>query len=188
MDFQQSGQMSARKPISSGTVGFPWRIFVISIILFGLVVLVWAGMTFGYAPFLNSEIKSTNTKVNQAAAFINEDTKQNLISFYSQLYNIQVVGAAHLYPTTIFPFLEQNTYSLVRLVSAQVNVTAAEVRLEGIASDYSILTEQVASYKKDPRVVSVSLESSRRRDQKEGGGVVFSLRIILDKNFFLSTR
>lgn len=188
MDFQGSGQIGGRPPVPQGTVGFPWRIFVISVVLFGLVVLVWAGMTFGYGPFLKSEIKSTTTKVDQASKFINEDTKQSLISFYSQLYNIQIVGGAHVYPSALFPFLEQYTYSLARLVTAQVNVSASEVRLEGIAADFTMLTEQVAAYKSDARVVSVSLESSRRRDQKEGGGIAFSMRIIFDKSFFLAAR
>jgi CBS domain-containing protein len=164
--------------------GFPWRILVASIIIFGITVLLYLGMTFGYAPYLNSQIASVNSQFSKLTQSLDEQQQQDLIGFYSQLYNIKTLSAIHLYPSRFFDFLEKNTYSNVRISSAQVGASNGEIKLEGIASDYDVLTNQISAFKFADGVSDVMLESSKARSLTDGGGISFAVRINFTGGFF----
>ena len=169
---------------SISSVGFPWRLLLISIIVFGLTVLVWTGIQFGYIPYLNSQISNADADFTALSGKIDANQQAQLTGFYSQLYNIQKLSSSHLYPAKIFDFLEKNVYPLVRINSMKLDAVGNTVTLDGIASDFSTLTNQMAVLKISPDVSVVSLDSAQQMDAKSGGGVSFSIRISFNSSFF----
>jgi hypothetical protein len=159
---------------------------VISLVIFGLTVLIWAGISFGYIPFLSSQLKQVNADFESLSKRISPDQQKSLTDFYSQLYNIQNLQASHKYPAKIFDFLEKNTYPMVNITNFQVNLEGGDIRFSGIAVDYQTLVNQLAVLKSDPNVNSVVLESSQKKDVKEGGGVSFSIKMSIKTSFFNS--
>lgn len=166
------------------SVGFPWRLLIIAFVVFGLTVLVWAGIQFGYAPFLNSQLSSAMASFNSLSGKISEQQQKDLTSFYSQIYNIQSLQSSHIYSAQLFDFLEKNIYPNVVLTSFQASLPGGDIRFDGIAADYSTLTNELAILKSDPNVTLVSLDSSRQRDVKEGGGVAFTISASLSPSLF----
>ena len=126
LNFSSVTPRSHKEEVSS--VGFPWRIFVIALVVFGLTLVLWAGMSFGYTPYIKSEIKKVEAELDTLSTTFDESQQKDFISFYSQLYNIR------------------NT-----------------------------------------SVESVSLDTSRKAEAKDGGGTFFSLKIILNKKFLISS-
>jgi hypothetical protein len=167
-------------------VGFPWRLLIISVVIFGLTVLVWAGISFGYVPYLNSEIDKADADFNDLSKKIDASQQQVLTDFYSQLYNVQTLASTHLYPSKIFDFLEKNVYPAVRISSFQAGVSGGDARFDAITADFNTVINQLAILKADPNVLTVSLESSRQREAKDGGGVAFSVRMGFSPSFFKS--
>ncbi len=164
--------------------GFPWRILVASIIIFAMMVLIYFGMTFGYGPYLNSQIKNVNAQFSKLTQSLDDQQQLDLINFYSQLYNIKTLSSIHLYPSRFFDFLEKNTYPNVRISSAQVGVSNREIKMEGVAADYDVLTNQISAFKSADGVSDVMLESSKSRSLTDGGGVSFSVRVNFTGGFF----
>jgi len=172
----------------ASSVGFPWRILVISLVVFGLALLIYAGVQFGYVTYLNSEIKKVDSQFAQLSQTLDDGEQEALLSFYSQLYNIRSLSGGHLYPSRFFDFIERITYASVRFINVQLNVAGGEARIEGVASDFETLTDQIALMEAAPEVSSVALESSKRRDIRDGGGVYFSMKVLFSKTFFVGSR
>jgi Tfp pilus assembly protein PilN len=168
------------------SVGFPWRLLIISVVVFGLSVLVWAGISFGYVPYLNSQINGADSAFNALSSKIDINQQQSLTDFYSQLYNIQTLQGTHIYPSKLFDFLEKNVYPTVKLTSMQTGITGGDLSFEGLAVDYATLTNELAILKTDPNILTVSLDSSRQRAAKDGGGVNFSIRVTFNPSYFRS--
>jgi len=169
------------------SVGFPWRVLVIAIVVLGLSLLVYAGMAFGYIPYLTSEIKSVDAQFAELSQSLDSAQQKNLIDLYSQLYNIDTLASSHAYPSRFFDFLERNTYPTVRVTLMQLNVSGREARLEGIVPTFETLSDQLAVFENNPDVSGVALDASRQRDASEGGGVFFSVKIQFVQGFFTQT-
>ncbi|KKS82684.1 MAG: hypothetical protein UV58_C0007G0035 [Candidatus Wolfebacteria bacterium GW2011_GWC1_43_10] len=185
LNFSSVTPRSHKEEVSS--VGFPWRIFVIALVVFGLTLVLWAGMSFGYTPYIKSEIKKVEAELDTLSTTFDESQQKDFISFYSQLYNIRNLSATHTYPSKIFDFIESSIYPTVRLSNLQVNLASGETRIEGIAVDYETLANQISALKNNTSVESVSLDTSRKAEAKDGGGTFFSLKIILNKKFLISS-
>ena len=164
--------------------GGPWRILIVSAVVFGLTLVIWAGMAFGYAPYLRAQVDDIDGELQALSSSITPEEQNDFIDFYSQLYNIDVLSRTHLYPTNVFEFLEEYTYPSVLITSARVQVTDNELRLDGISTSYDVLTDQISMYRDHPDVVNVSLDTSRARAATEGGGVIFSVRVVFTSQFF----
>jgi hypothetical protein len=165
-------------------VGFPWRLLIISFVVFGLTVLLWAGIKFGYIPFLNSQLDKVTSSFNSLSQKVSADQQKSLTDFYSQLYNIQTLQNNHKYPARLFDFLERNIYSGLNITNFEANLDGGDIRFDGVAFDFQTLVNQLSLLRMDPNVSLVTLESSRQRDLKEGGGVSFSIKMSIKPNYF----
>ncbi len=183
-DLSTMGFQASRKSQQGSSAIFPWRILVISLVVFVLTAIIYIGIEFGYKPYLEKQIKDVEASSLALEKQIDEKQRNDLIDFYSQLYNIKSLSASHVYPYTTFEYLEKNTNPLIKINAMQINVLGREMKMDALASDYDAMIGQIASYKSDPRVESVSLDSSKKRDIKDGGGVLFSIKIIFNQKMF----
>ena len=60
--------------------GWPWRFFTISVILLGISLVIYLGLTFGYRGFLNNQLGKKDQEINQLAASIPKEDQAKIFS------------------------------------------------------------------------------------------------------------
>ena len=155
-------------------VGWPWRLLVFTIIVFGIMVAGYLGMQLGYKPYLNSQIKSLDAKITNLSQVVDEEQQKNLITLYSQWINIQNLLNSHTVPSKLFDFLEKNTHSQIYYLSLNLSLMEKSIRLEGMSPNYNILTQQLELFQRASEIEKVFLENA----QNSEGGIRFSIQLI----------
>ncbi|MBI2515090.1 PilN domain-containing protein [Candidatus Wolfebacteria bacterium] len=160
---------------------WPWRLLVFTALAFVILILVYAGMSFGYAPYLNSEIKKLDQKLADLNSQLESDQPKALMSLYSELLGVQGLLESHPLASKFFDFLEKSTDSRVYFTNLSFSVEEKSIKLEGIASDHNSLVRQIEIFRRSPRVKAIFLDDSRTRDQNDAQ---FILRLIVDDAMF----
>lgn len=155
-------------------VGWPWKMFLFSIVLFGLILFIYFGMIWGYQPFLKAEQQSLDKKINEIGGQISKEDRENFIGFYSQLVNLQSLLSSHIKGSNIYDFLEKNTNQGVYYEGADLSVTEHNLRLAGVTRSYDNLIQQLFAFEQLPEINKVILEDSQAADK----GIRFTLQII----------
>ncbi len=161
-------------------VGWPWRLLLFSIIVFGATIAGYLGITLGYKPYLNSQIKTLDSKVANLTQTVGEEQQKNLVSLYSQLTNIQNLLNSHVAASKVFDLLEKNTQPQVYYLSLNFSLAGRDMQLDGSAPNYGVLAQQLEVFKQIPEIEKISLGDSVVVDD---GTVHFSLRLIFKPAF-----
>ncbi len=148
-------------------------------ILLVLTILIYAGMAFGYRPYLENTLSDISGQLAKVTSSLNAGT-EDVFVVYSQLYNIQSLSAKHAYGSKIFSILEKGTLPAVRLTKAAVKISEGDILLEGTASDYDTVVQQLAAYKNTPGIAQAQLISAQTKD----GAVNFSADLTAQKDYF----
>ncbi len=160
-------------------VGWPWRLLLFTVLVFSVLTTIYLGMVLGYKPYLNSRIKSLDKEINNLTQAIDDTQQKNLANFYSQLVNIQNLLAHHPNASKLFDFLEKNTHNQVYFLSLNLSLAEKNLKIEGSASDYEALAQQLEIFRKAPEIERVFLEDSKLSDDK---GVHFIVRLIFNQS------
>lgn len=164
------------------SLGIPWRVLVFSIILFGITVVVFLGLQFGYIEFLENQSDTLDMKISELADSVNQEDQQEFVTFYSQLVNLKTVITDHRFGVNAFEFLEKYTIPTVYFSSADVNVSAGEVSLDGEAGTLEGLIEQLAIFGDAPELDGDAVVDSLVFSP--AGTVSFSIHFTLSKTSF----
>lgn len=156
---------------------WPWRLLVFMLILFLVTIFIYAGMAFGYKPYLNSQLDVLDKKLADLNKQVESDQSKILITLYSQLVNAQSILDSHFMPSKLFKFLETNTEERVYYQILTLSLAEKTLKIEGTAGDYNALVRQAEYFRRAPEIKAVFLDDSRTR---EGGDIQFTLRLILD--------
>lgn len=175
MQYNQSPLEKELKTPEQLPVNLPWRILFVSIIAFGIMVFIYLGMLFGYKPFLDSQIKKVDMEISSLSKEIGKEQLKELITFYSQLTNIQKLFDSRVLASNVFDFLEETTHQNVYFTLMNLSTQKREVRLEGLSPSYRVLAEQLELFRKNPQVGQVFLRSSNL----EEGSINFMINLIL---------
>jgi len=167
-------EQELRKP-EKLPVGWPWRLLVFVVIIFGVTVATYLGMTLGYKPYLNSQVKTLDAKITSLTQTVDEGQQKSLVGLYSQLVNIQNLLNSHPTASKIFDFLEKNTHQQIGYLNLNLSLTDKNIKLEGNAFNYSVLAQQLELFRKAPEIEKVFLDDSRLMDE---GNIRFSIRLI----------
>ncbi len=162
-------------------VGWPWRLLTFMVIIFGMAVLAYVGMTFGYETYLNARIKNLDQKIGELSQSVEEGREKNLTSLYSQLVNVQSLLASHPMPSKILGFLEKNTHPRIYYSTLTLAVPEKTLKMEGVATDYNSIVEQAELFRRALEVKSVFLDDSAAREE---GNVRFTIRLLLKPEIF----
>ncbi len=141
-------------------VGWPWRLFTFTLILFALAFLVYLGLSFGYKAFLNKSIDNLNSTLNSLSFQVAPTEREGFITFYSQLSNLQKLLASHIVSSKVFPILSGLTDQRVSYSTLNVSIVDRTVTVDGVAKDYAALASQLAIYEQSPEVEKVILQNS----------------------------
>ena len=155
-------------------VGWPWRLLLFSVVVFGATIAGYLGITLGYQPYLNSRIKTLDTEIANLTQTVGEEQQKNLVLLYSQLSNIQNLLNSHTASSKIFDLLEKNTQPQVYYLSLSFSLAGKNIQLDGSAPSYGALAQQIEIFKQIPEIEKVSLGDSA---VIEDGTIRFSLRL-----------
>lgn len=155
-------------------VGWPWRLFLFSAVIFILILFIYFGMLLGYQPYLASQKQLLDKKINEIGGTVSETDRENFVSFYSQLVNLQSLLNGHVKGSNIYNFLEANTDQGVYYDGADFSAAEHLIRLDGVAKSYDNLFQQLAAFEQAPNISRVILGQAQAADK----GIRFSLQII----------
>jgi len=164
------------------SIGIPWRVLVFSLILFGISLVVFLGLKFGYMEYLENRSEALDQSIGELADTVNQDEQQEFITFYSQLVNLKTVLDNHQFGVNALKFLEENTLPPIYFTGAVMNVPERTMQLEGQADTLDIFIEQLAVLKD-----ASGLEGDAVVDNIEfspTGEVAFSMRLTFTPTFF----
>ncbi|MEK9170109.1 MAG: hypothetical protein AAB674_00485 [Patescibacteria group bacterium] len=156
-------------------VGWPWRLFSASFVVFLTALLIYLGLVVGYEPYLNSRIQQKEAEIQNLAQTVSNEDRDKFIGFYSKLDNLKNILDSHVFSSKIFPQLEKITNQKVFYSGASLKVSARELQVDGVAENYGVLGEQLESFSQLKEVERYILDQSRA----EEGVVRFKATLIL---------
>lgn len=171
-------QLRSKEYLSAQT---PWRILILTLVVFIFTVLIYFGMLFGYGPYLKSKTRTLDQKLSVLNQSVDEIQQKQIITFFSQMTNIQTLLSKYKTFSQIFDFIERNTYPKVSYSDFKFSAAEMEIKIEGTAPDYNYLIKELALYNQSPEVKTVHLENSS--SQEGSKDVRFSVKLILDPQF-----
>jgi len=161
-------------------VGWPWRLFIFSVVLLALTILIYLGIIFGYQSYLQSQKNSLDKKINEIGGIISETDRNNFVNFFSQLVNLQGLLENHIKGSNIYSFLEKNTNQGVYYEDATLSLTDHSLKLDGVARSYNNLVQQLVGFEQASEISRVLLQQAQTAE----GGIRFSLQLIIKPGLF----
>ena len=155
----------------------PWKAFIFSVVIFGLTIIIYAGVMLSYKASLSSAIEEQKNRIDELErSVLKEETERGFIQFYSQLTNIRNLLESHVAITPIFTMLETNTKTDIGFSNMAISARDRSINISGFARSYEALAAQIAIYKDMPGVQEASLISAERADNM----VNFDIKIVLE--------
>jgi hypothetical protein len=168
----------------AGTPGWAYGAIFFSGGILLLAIVTYLGITFGYDPYLQSQISNTQNEVTKLNASISPTDQANLINFYSQISNLQTLLKNHVLSSQFFSWLEKNTESNVYYQSFALTA-GDKVTITGGAANEADINQQIAIFENSPEVKTVSVSSVSAAPTV--GGWNFTVSLVLNSSLFLSS-
>ena len=163
-------------------VGWPWRFFLFSLLIAVTAVVAYAGLAFGYMPFLQSQIARQEENLEELGRVVPQKKQDELTGFYSQLVNLQGVVKSHAAVSPLFNIIESRTNTGVQYTLFEVRVPERKATLEGVAASYGIFAQQLHAFNLTPEIESMIVNDSNALE----GRVKFRLSIIFKPALFIA--
>lgn len=160
--------------------GFPWRLLILTGVLLALTIFIYAGISFGYRPYLEKELSVVQGRLTSASNSL-QAQESEVFGVFSQLYNIEKLSKKHVYASKLFTLLEKGTIPSVQFVKANVDISKQPFSFEGIAPNHDAIVTQLAALQGVSGVISVRLVSTQAQ---ENGSVRFSLDLSVVDDYF----
>jgi len=170
-----NNQLNEKLPI-----GWPWKLFLINLSVFIVLILVYVGLAFGYRSFLKKEINYIKYEISELSLQVSSEQRKNFVNFYSQVVNLTKILQEHTAISEIFNFLEINILPEIAINSLDIKVSERTISLDGIAKSYEDLIGQMVIVEKSPLVEKANLESS----QLSGNLVRFRVNLTFNSQVF----
>lgn len=177
---QINSRLEARLSSERLSAGWPWRLFLFSLLIAATAAVAYVGMEFGYKFYLQSQIQTKDQAIKDLTQSVSEDDQEKFVNFYSQLANLKVLLDEHITVSDIFPFLETNTNKQVYFNVLDFNFKDRRLSMEGFAQSYEILAQQLEAFNRAPEAEQLLVNES----QTQGGSVKFRLSFVLKPEFF----
>lgn len=179
---QQVINQLSREPAK--TPGWSGGVIFFSGALFIVTLLIYFGMTLAYEPYLNGKISGVETQIDTLGQTISPQDQTNLITFYSQISNLQSLLQNHVLFTQFLSWLEQNTEVNISYSSLSY-VSNGQVTLAATAQSEADINQQIAIFQSSPQVESVVVTDINQNPQT--GTYQFSAMLTMDPSIFVAS-
>ncbi len=172
----QGGEQFAPERIA---VGLPWRLMLISVALFGLVILIFFGLRIGYRSYLDGRADVLDQSLEGLSSTVSVADQEKFVNFYSQMINLKSALDQHTFSSNIFTYLERNTIGQVYYTEAEIKARDRALVVRGVAATFDALAQQITVLNRTAEVQSIVLEDIDLRN----GQAFFSLTITFKGDF-----
>ncbi|HVO28540.1 MAG TPA: hypothetical protein VMT81_00975 [Candidatus Paceibacterota bacterium] len=152
---QVINQLGHEPPATPG-----WSLGILSFAggIFLAVLAIYFGIAFAYEPYLNGKLAGLESQVSQASQSFSSGDQAQLVSFYSQVVNLQSLLKGRSMLTSFFQWLENNTQA--NTYYSQITVTpGGQVSLSVASKSDADLNQQIAIFEASPQVDGLSISS-----------------------------
>jgi hypothetical protein len=167
------------------TQGWAWGAILFCGGVLFLAALIWAGLLFGYEPYLESQLAATQKQVTVLDNSVSPADEAQIVDFYSQAANLQTLLANHVLSSQFFSWLEQNTEANVYYQSLGLS-QGGVVTLAGNALSEGDVNQQIAIFENSSEVTAVNV-STVTAPQSSGAPWTFSMTLTMSPSLFLSS-
>ena len=140
------------------TPGWSFGVMLFSGSILLIVLVIYAGLRFGYEPYLTGQMNALQSKVNDLGQSISPAEEASLVTFYSEIGNLESLVTSHVLFSHFLTWIEQNTEANV-YYNTMSFASGDQVTLAGYAKTAADIPEQIAVFESSPDVSSVVLSS-----------------------------
>jgi uncharacterized protein (DUF486 family) len=175
---EQLNQGSHRTPgWSSGIMLFSGSILFITL-------FIYAGLKFGYEPYLTGQISSLDSQAQKVGLSVSASDEATLVTFYSQISNLQSLIKNHVFFSQFLTWLEQHTEANVYYTS-MVFTSGNQIALTGTAKTAADVSEQISVFEAASEISATSL--SNVAFSPAGNDWTFNVVLTIDPSVLLWT-
>jgi hypothetical protein len=167
---------------TSRTPGWSSGILLFSGSILFIIIFIYAGLKFGYEPYLNAQLSSLESQAKKMGQSISVSDEQSLVTFYSQISNLRSLINNHTFFSEFLIWLGQNTEANIYYTSMAFS-SGNQITLAGVAKTSSDVTQQVAAFEAAPEVSSVVL--SNVTFSPSTNGWIFNAVLTMQPSVFL---
>lgn len=164
----------------TGEQGSYRQLLMLAGTLLFISVVLYLGLTFGYSPYVESQIVSVAEQSRALDAKVPKEKQDQLIAFYSQISNLSTLLNKHPNTVKIFGWLEANTQPNIYFSKLSFNLATYQLSLIGVGKTPLDIAEQVNIFEKTSEASRVNFNNII---SMTGGGWQFNLSIFLDPKF-----
>jgi hypothetical protein len=165
------------------TPGWSWGVISFAAGILFIAVFLWAGLEFGYKPFLENQATQVQSQINTVDQSVSQSDQVDLIDFYSQLSNLRTLLAAHTPTSNVFPWLEANTEANVYYSSFSLTADG-QLSLIAQAKTENDANQQIAIFENSPQVIAFSTTGL---SLEANGNWQFAAQLALAPSVFAAT-
>ncbi len=144
---------------SRRTPGWSFGVMLFSGSILLIVLAIYAGLQYGYEPYLNAQISGLQKQVDQLGRSVSPVDEANLVTFYSQISNLQSLVKNHIFFSQLLSWLETNTETNVYFTNMTFT-SNDQMTLAGVGKTSADVAEQVAVFEASPDISSLSLSNA----------------------------
>jgi len=176
MDFPRNAiDQMTREP--AWTPGWSGRLLMFSLTVLLLSVGVFAGLKFGYQPYLDAEVKSIEGEIQIFLEKYPIASREAMRRVASQFANVEKVLASYASPRGVFEWLERTTLPSVSYSQMEFKVKERELVLTAQARDDDDVARQLELFRRDTAMVERVLFKSASTGPR--GGLQFTAILTL---------
>ncbi len=141
------------------TPGWSSRLLMFSGTVFFISIAVYAGIVFGYKPYLENQIASLDNQIKTYGQQIPPEEQTKLISFYSQIANLRNILGSHIVSSQIFDWLEKNTIPAIYYSKLDLLSPSNQLNLAGYSKSMDDFSKQAILFQNNPLVERIAINS-----------------------------
>jgi len=134
------------------TPGWSGQLLMFSSTIFLLSLVIYFGITFGYKAYLSSDLKKAEDEKQQLSQQVPVEEQAKIVSFYSQVVNLQSVLSAHVYSSQLFDWLEKNTQANVYFNRFTLGIANNQMTLGGVGKTMDDVNQQFVIFQSRPEI------------------------------------
>jgi hypothetical protein len=135
----------------------------------------------GYSKLVQSRIKSSDREIQDIVASISLEEVEKVITLDAQIRGLKKLLPNHLFISSVFDFLENNTNPDIVFKSMKVAIRNNTISLAGTAKNLGDISVQSAAFKQNPDIKDVVLKDVTGVSQ----GYNFQLDLLFSKSLVL---
>lgn len=155
---QQAIEKLIREP--SSPQGAYRQLLLIAGGLFIVMIVVYAGLAFGYQTYLRRSVAALKDKRDAVSASVPAEAQAETAAFYSQLVNLRTLLGAHSRVSPAFALVERSASPNAYFTRMNVNVATNEMTLTGAARTLKDIADQAALIERQPEVSRASFNNA----------------------------